>query len=130
MFIYQQHICTFTVFYRYTQFQTKMYWRETYLYINDTHSSKPKCIGEKHICTSIRHIKSLSDTALSISLSCPFNFVDEREIWKRMQDMCTSLHSISLVSWCPHEVQENRSVSNMFKNKECLSNVSTGFRIW
>lgn len=46
-----------------------------------------------------------------------------------MRHLCSSLHCVSLESWCWDALQVDRRLSNLREDQECVSNMSLGSRI-
>ncbi len=70
----------------------------------------------------------LSSSTFSKLISA-LSFADQREIRKGMQNLCQTIHNLQVVSRRANAIQENGSLSNVFKTEKHLSDMSPRFRV-
>ena len=59
-----------------------------------------------------------------------YMLTDEGEIRERMQDMCSAVHCVSVVSWSKNALQEDGRLSDLQQDQERMSDLSAGSGIW
>ena len=55
---------------------------------------------------------------------------DKGKVCKGVQDLCSSIHCVPVVSGSENAIQENRDLSDLLKTEEYLSDVLARSRIW